>query len=51
MKPKLFFPMWSSRDYRTRYLRKDGYAEKLELEVGGSFQNAYNVTFLGWIEE
>ena len=50
-KSELFFPMWSSRDYRTRYLQKDGRAIKLELEIGESFRYAYNVTFLGWIKE
>lgn len=45
------FPMWSSRDYRTRYLQKDGRAIKLELEIGESFRYSYNMTFLGWIEE
>jgi len=50
-KSEFLFPMWSSRDYRTRYLRKDGHAIKLELENGESFSNAGTVTFLGWIEE
>ena len=50
-KSEFLFPMWSSRDYRTRYLRKDGQAIKLELETGESFSNAGTVTFLGWIEE
>ena len=50
-KSEFFFPMFSSRDYRTRYLRKDGLAIKLELEVGESFGYAYSFTFLGWIEE
>ncbi len=50
-KSEIFFPMFSSRDYRTRYLRKDGHAVKLELEIGESFRYANHVTFLGWIEE
>ena len=45
------FPMWSSRDYRTRYLRKGGRAIKLELEIGESFRYGHNMTFVGWIEE
>jgi hypothetical protein len=48
---ELLFPMWSSRDYRTRYLMKDGRAIKLELEIGEGFRYANNMTFLGWIEE
>ncbi len=43
--------MCSSRDYRTRYLRKEGHAIKLELEIGEGFRYAHNMTFLGWIEE
>ena len=31
-KSEFFFPMWSSRDYRSRYLQKEGRAIKLELE-------------------
>jgi len=50
-KSEFFFPMFSSRDYRTRYLRKDGFAEKLELEVSESSRYAYSFKFLGWIEE
>jgi len=50
-KSEFFFPMWSSRDYRTRYLQKEGRAIKLELEIGESFRYTYNLTFLGWIEE
>lgn len=50
-KTEFLFPMWSSRDYRTRYLQKDGRAIKLELEIGESFRYTTNVTFLGWIEE
>jgi len=48
---EFLFPMWSSRDYRTRYLMKNGRAIKLELEIGEGFRYAYNMTFLGWIEE
>lgn len=45
------FPMWSSRDYRTRYLQKGGRVIKLELEIGESFRYGHNMTFVGWIEE
>lgn len=48
---EFLFPMWSSRDYRTRYLMKDGRAIKLELEIGEGFRYAHNMTFLGWVEE
>ncbi len=48
---EFLFPMWSSRDYRTRYLRKERRAIRLELEIGESFDYATNMTFLGWIEE
>ena len=48
---EFLFPMWSSRDYRTRYLMKNGRSIKLELEIGEGFRYAHNMTFLGWIEE
>ena len=40
-------PMFSSRDYRTRYLRRQGFAMKLKLEIG----DGYSYRMLGWIEE
>ena len=38
------------RDYKNRYLVKDSYSEKLDLESSGSRYNYYwNFQFLGWI--
>lgn len=48
---EFLFPMWSFRDYRTRYLHKGSRAIKLELEIGEDFRYANNMTFLGWIEK
>jgi len=48
---EIFFPFWSSRDYRTRYLCKESLAIKLNLETSESFRTAHSFKFLGWIEE
>jgi hypothetical protein len=50
-KSEFFFPMFSSADYRTRYLRKDGRTHKLNLELGDNSSYAYSFQFLGWIVE
>lgn len=38
-----FFPFYARWDYDTRYLKKEGYTEKLNLE------DYYGFSFLGWI--
>jgi len=39
-----------SRDYRSRYLVKENYSQKLNLETQGSNYNYYwNIQFLGWL--
>jgi len=48
---EIFFPMWSSRDYRTRYLRKESLSIKLKIEVAESYSTIHSFRFLGWIEE
>jgi len=48
---EIFFPMWSSRDYRTRYLRKESLSIKLDLEVAESYSTIRSFRFMGWIEE
>jgi hypothetical protein len=50
-KSELFFPMFSSRDYKNRYLQKDGLTVKLELEMSESLGHLHTLRFLGWIEE
>jgi hypothetical protein len=50
-KSELFFPVFSTSDYRTRYLRKDGRTLKLDLELGDNASYAYSFQFLGWVVE
>lgn len=39
-----------NRDYRTRYLVKDNYSQKLNLETQNTNYNYYwNIQFLGWL--
>jgi len=48
---EVFFPLWSSRDYETRFLRKESLSIKLDLEVAESFNTIRSFRFLGWVEE
>ncbi len=39
------------RDYRSRYLVKENYSQKLELESqDGNYRYYWNIQFLGWID-
>ncbi|MCF6225896.1 MAG: hypothetical protein L3J22_06275 [Xanthomonadales bacterium] len=39
------------RDYRTRYLVKENYSQKLELESqDGSYRAYWNIQLLGWVD-
>ena len=42
-----FFPFYSRGNYYTRYITKEGYAEKLKLHTNQ--RNYYNFRFLGWL--
>ena len=42
-----FFPFYSRSNYYTRYITKEGYAEKLKLH--SNKRNYYNFRFLGWL--
>lgn len=44
-----FFPFYSRSNYYTRYITKEGYAEKLKLHR--NTRNYYNFRFLGWLAE
>jgi len=40
------------RDYRSRYLVKDSYSEKLDLETNtGTYSYYWNFRFLGWVND
>ena len=43
-----FFPFYSRRNYYTRYITKDNYAEKIKLHTN-STNYYYNFRFLGWL--
>lgn len=44
-----FFPFYSRSNYNTRYITREGYAEKLKLH--SNTRNYYNFRFLGWLTE
>ena len=48
---EFFFPIVSSTDYRTRYLKKDSHTIKLDLAVGSDGGYSSTFIFLGWILE
>jgi hypothetical protein len=50
-KSEFFFPIVSSTDYRTRYLQKDGWTQKLDLEINSEPGYAGMFILLGWIVE
>ncbi len=50
-KSEFFFPIVSSTDYRTRYLQKDGWTRRLDLEVNSEPGYAGMFTLLGWVAE
>jgi hypothetical protein len=45
------FPICVPRDYRYRYLKKSGYAMKLDFDAAAGSGVPPNMTFLGWIRE
>ncbi len=50
-KAEFFFPIVSSTNYRTRYLKKDSHTTKLDLAVGSDGGYSSTFIFLGWIVE
>lgn len=45
-----FFPFYSRGNYYTRYITKEGYAEKLKLYTNNN-NYYYNFRFLGWLNK
>ncbi len=50
-KADFFFPIASSTDYHTRYLKKDSHTTKLDLAVPSDAGYGNTFIFLGWIIE
>ena len=50
-KADFFFPIASSTDYRTRYLKKESHTTKLDLSMGPEGDFFASFIFLGWIIE
>ncbi len=46
---EVLFPFFSSRDYSSRYIKKNSYTQKLDLEFGMDQRYYYNFRFLGWL--
>ena len=46
----LFPFFYGNYDYRSRYIKKKGYSQKLNLNLGIYSNHYYNFYFLGWVE-
>jgi len=49
-KSEFFFGLFSTTDYRTRFLHKDSHTQRLDLATARS-SGYFGFTFLGWIVE